>query len=114
MKKEKEKEKTKHEKTEQYAPKKEAPVIYNAKQNAPAREHFQFSRYGARGRPTTHKDYTQQEAITVNAIYMMLDPRTMYVHDDPSMAMKNYAAPAMNNYSRMPSPGSYKGGKKAA
>jgi hypothetical protein len=108
----KEKEEIKQEKKEQYE-KKEAPIIYNTKHDEPARENFQFSRYGARGRPTTHKDYVQQEAITVNDIYM-LNPRTMYIHEDPNMAMKNYAAPAIKNYSQTPSSGSYKGGKKAA
>jgi len=110
----KEKEKIKYEKTEKHEPKKEAPIIYNTKQDAPAREHCVISKYGARGRPTTHKDYVQQEAITVNAIYMMLDPRTMYLHSDPALAMRNYAAPAMKNYSQTPSLSSYKGGKKAA
>ncbi|MBD3304364.1 hypothetical protein GF343_04405 [Candidatus Woesearchaeota archaeon] len=114
MKNKKEKERIKYEKTEQYEPKKEAPIQYNQKQDEPARENFEISKYGARGRPTTHKDYAQPEAITVNAIYKMLDPRTMYIHNDPNLAMRNYAAPAMKNYSQTPSSGSYKGGKKAA
>ncbi|MBW3002442.1 hypothetical protein KY338_04770 [Candidatus Woesearchaeota archaeon] len=104
----------KYEKPVKYEDKKEAPIQHTQKQDTPAKENFQFSRYGAIGRPTTHKDYVQPEAITVNAIYMMLDPRTMYMHSDPALAMRNYAAPSMKNYSKMPSSGNYKGGKKAA
>ncbi|MBW3004905.1 hypothetical protein KY310_03660 [Candidatus Woesearchaeota archaeon] len=101
-----EKKDVKYEKPVKYEDKKEAPIKYDSEKPEPAKENFNAARYGTRGRPTTHKDYHQPRPIT--ATYMMLDPRTMYVHDDPSMAMKNYVrmSPGIFNH--------YKGGKKAA
>lgn len=87
--------------------KKEAPIQkYDSQREMPAEQERES--YCLQGKPTTDKDYTQPRALTVNAIYMMLDPREMYVHNDPNLAMRNYV--------RMPSSAfdHYKTERKAA
>lgn len=98
-----EKEETRYAKQE----KKEAPIQrYDSQKEAPAKQ--ETARYCMQGKPTTDKDYKQPRALTVNAIYMMIDPRSMYLHTDSNLAMRNYV--------RMPSSAfdHYKTERKAA
>ena len=94
------KEEVKYEKPVKYEDKKEAPIKYDSEKEQPAaKESFNAARYGGKGKATTHRDYDQPRPITVT--YMMLDPRTMYVHNDSGLAMKNYVkmpSSAFNHY----------------
>lgn len=91
-----ENEERKYEKPDNKEFKKEAPIPqYDSAKEEVKSEKSETTRYN-RGILTSHKNYNQIRPVT--AVYMMLDPRTMYVHDDPNLAMRNYARMPQNTF----------------
>ena len=66
--------------------KKEAPVKYEPKKEE-IQKPTETTRYN-KGILTNDKSYRQQRVTTPT--YLMLDPKTMYVHEDQNLAMMNY------------------------
>ncbi len=101
-----EKREVKYEKPDKKELKKEAPIQqYDSAKEEIKQEKSETTRYN-RGILTSHKNYNQIRPVT--AVYMMLDPRTMYVHNDSGLAMKNYVSMSQNMFNNC------KGNKRAA